>query len=211
MIQFTMLRNFFWFIIAAFAFGSASGQIKAKAIAYAVEVDLQAFDPVYYELTDSEDPVVTLEVDVYYTNKHAKAIVRTLSKPIDYDHQFHSRYSDLTSQNRYSIDHENRLLLLTKPEAVHPTATGRSKKILGYRCKEYFFKSAAGTGLQVCVTKKIRENICPLGNFLLEGAVLEAITSNGLYYKATDFSEGVLAADFFELPESYKVIPVNTP
>lgn len=205
------MQFFFILFVAVLITLPVSAQVKAKAIAYAVEIDLQEFDPVFYELTDSEDLTVNLEVDAYYTSTHVKTVVRTLSKPLDYEVEFHSLYYETKSQTQYVIDHQNKVVRLIKQQVVQPRPTGRKKKILGYSCKEYIFTDSAGTRLRAYVTKKIRENIFPLGNFSLEGAVLEAITSNGLYFLATDFSEGVLAADFFDLPQEYTVENNNTP
>jgi hypothetical protein len=205
-----MLRS----IVLSLCFVSSTealSQVPAKAISYLVSIDLNIYDPDYTSQTDSEDLVCVAEADVYYSDKKATTIYRLISKPIDYDLIIHSKLYDINSTDEYIFNQPAKSLLLVKDQVTKPRATGRKKTIAGYTCKEYTFINYQGIGIMVWVSTKLEKNICPLGNFSLQGTALEVSTSNGWHYLATDFSGGELNTDFFEIPKDYQMGSISIP
>jgi hypothetical protein len=205
-----MPRIIFFFIGCCFCF-TASAQQKAKAIAYTLTIDLEAYDPVYYEMTEADDVTLTLGVDVYYSESKLKTISRVMVQPVDYQYSEPQLLYNLRSEEEYLIDREKKSIVVKKEIVRAPKFTGRKKIILGFKCREYRVWLDGDVQVLAYVTSKLKRNICPFGNLSLNGTVLEMITSNGLYYAATDFSEGELAPDFFELPAGYQMKNVTNP
>jgi hypothetical protein len=198
-----MQRIIFFSFGCCFCF-TASAQHKAKAIAYTLTIDMETFDPVYYEMTEADEVTLSLEVDAYYNDLKLRTVARVITKPVDYQFTLPELFYDLRSTDEHLIDHEKRLIITKKGLARAPKLTGRKKNILGFKCREYRVWIDDNLQALVYVASKLKRNICPFGNLSLNGTMLEMITSNGLYYKAIDFSEGELALDFFELPADYQ-------
>jgi hypothetical protein len=175
-------------------------QLKAKAISYAVEIDLTQFNPEAAE--DLEETTCTYEVDVYYTDQHVKTMVRSILQPVEIT--LRQRQYAIASADEYNIDHDNKFILLKKDQRFKPSSTGNKKIILGYECREYTTKDYRGVQFSFWVTDKLPKNICPAGNFSVKGTVLELTASNGLHYVATDFAQGELDSNFFLLPADYQ-------
>jgi GLPGLI family protein len=188
-----------------FAVGSFTlhAQINAKAISYKVQVDMDMLDPAFNE-GDGAQRFFDFEVDAYYTDSRLRTIVRKIGKHGDNGLTIRQRLYDINSTDEYNIDPQTQFILLKKDQVVKPKATGKQKDILGYRCKEMTFVDYRGITMTVWVTDKLPKNICPLGNFSLKGTALEASTSNGLHYTATDLAEGVLESAFFDIPQGYQ-------
>jgi hypothetical protein len=175
-------------------------QLKAKAISYAVEIDLNQFNPQAAE--ELEETTCTYEVDLYYTDEVAKTIVRNILQPVEIT--LRQRQYQIMSTDEYNVDHENRFILVKKEQQFKPASTGKKKSILGYECREYTLKDYRGVQFSIWVTDKLPRNICPAGNFSLKGTALELTASNGLHFLATDFAEGQLDPNFFQLPADYQ-------
>lgn len=186
-------------------------QIPAKAISYQLEVDLEIFAPDYVDETESDDLTCLLEVDLYYTSKNVRTIVRPITMPSDYNLIIRQRLYETNAADEYNVDHKNKYVLLRKGQQVKLNATKRKKEILGYVCSEFSFTDYRGVDIVVWVAGKLPKNICPAGNFSLKGTALEVITSNGLHYLATDFSRGELSNGFFDVPSGYQqeVVDLN--
>jgi hypothetical protein len=195
-----MSRNIF--LVGALLVLSLTGkaQLKAKAISYAVEIDLTQFSP--QEAEELTGKKCTYEVDVYYTDQTVKTMVRNILQPMEI--MLRQRQYEIASVDEYNIDHANKFILLKKDQRFKPLATGNKKTILGYECREYTLKDYRGVNVNVWVTDKLPKNICPAGNFSVKGTVLELTASNGLHYLATDFAEGELDPNFFQLPADYQ-------
>jgi hypothetical protein len=183
---------------------AASAQTKAKAIAYTLSVDLEIFDPVYYQMTESEDVTLVLEVDAYYNTSKLKTVTLPLTQPIDYHFPALELQYDLKSSGSWFIDHNKKISIRKQNNVVTKRATGVKKTIAGFKCKEYLLETNGGLRMLVYISKKPDSNICPLDNFSLKGTVLEIITSNGLHYEVADFSKGEVAVNFFDLPQGYQ-------
>jgi len=190
-------------ILTVVCTSTAVAQLKARAISYSLDIYLDIYDPEYYEETESEDVVCHFELDAYYTGDKVKTVVRKLSVPIDYDIDFMSVLYDRHTNNQYHINHTSKSVYPTKGQPLTPTATRNRKEILGHKCREYYFLDPEGISASFWVAEKLEKNICPTGNFLIKGTVLEMLTSDGMHFKATDIGMGELAADFFELPPGY--------
>jgi GLPGLI family protein len=193
-------------VLVVLVSAEATAQLKAKAISYAVEADLTKFAPEAAE--ELVQKVCTYEVDAYYTDEKLRTMVRPVSTP--YDLTIRQRLYDRNSKDEYNIDHANQFMLLKKDQSFAITSTTNQKNILGYACKEYTFKDYRGIQFSVWVTDKLPKNICPAGNFSLKGTALEVTSSNGLHYLATDFAEGQLDGNFFDLPKDYQQ-DISTP
>jgi hypothetical protein len=179
---------------------ACQAQLSAKAISYAVEIDLTKFNP---EAAGSlADKTCVYEVDAYYTDKEVKTMVRNIKRPIEIS--LRQRQYEIATQDEYNIDHDNKFILVKKGQDFKPKSTGGKKTILGYACKEYSFKDYRGIQFSVWVTDKLPKNICPAGNFSLDGTALEVTASNGLHYLATDVAGGQLESDFFKMPSGYE-------
>ncbi|MBL7856202.1 MAG: hypothetical protein JNM57_00820 [Cyclobacteriaceae bacterium] len=186
-----------------------NAQIAAKAIAYAVEVDLEKFNP--NVKGEDFDKICRYEIDAYYTTDKLRTQVRNIFRPEEFELTIRQRLYTLASNDEYNIDHENEAVLFKKGHVYNPKATGKEKKILNYVCKEYTFKDFRNVQISVWVTDKLPKNICPAGNFNLKGAALEILTSNGMHFVATDFEAGELPDDFFNLPTGYAVEEIPAP
>jgi GLPGLI family protein len=185
-------------------------QIEAKAISYNLTVDLTKFAG-----SDAEElaqKTCTFEVDAYYTSDKLKTMVRVISRPADYEMGIRQRLYDLKSKDEYNIDHDSKYMIIKKDQNFKLTPTGNQKTILGYPCKEFTLTDYRKVGITVWVTDKLQANVCPAGNYSLKGTALEVVMSNGLHYVATDFAEGILDANFFDLPKLYQeeVVPAPT-
>jgi hypothetical protein len=199
-------RTFFiCFFISISIAGKA--QLSAKAISYTVEIDLTKFNP--EAANGLSEKKCTYEVDAYFTDVAMKTIVRNIKRPVEIS--LRQRQYDIASRDEYNIDHENRFVLVKKDQDFKPKSTGGKKNILNYACKEYTFKDYRGVQFTVWVTDKLAKNICPAGNFSLNGTALEVTTSNGLHYMVTDFAAGQLDANFFQIPADYQQEVVMPP
>lgn len=177
-----------------------TGQDKAKAISYAVEIDLTRFNPEAAE--DLDEPICTYEVDAYFTDQKIKTMVRNMKRPVEIT--IRQRQYDAGTKDEYNIDHDNKFILVKKDQDFKPAQTKNKKTILGYECREYTFTDYRGIQFSVWVTDKLAKNVCPVGNFSLKGTALEVTASNGIHYLATDFAEGQLDPGFFQLPAGYE-------
>ena len=184
-------------------------QVKAKAISYNLTVDLTKFAGSFAE--ELAQKTCTFEVDAYYTTDKLKTIVRVISRPADYEMGIRQRLYNLKSKDEYNIDHESKYMMLKKDQNFKLTPTGNQKTILGYPCKEFTLTDYRKVGITVWVTDKLQANVCPAGNYSLKGTALEVVMSNGLHYVATDFAEGTLEANFFDLPQLYQEEVVPAP
>jgi hypothetical protein len=205
-----MSRNFLA-LVAFFVFTGyqSSCQIKAKAISYQVEIDLELFAPQYLEETDSETTTCRFEVDAYYTDEQVKTISRIIERPADFDVTLRQRYYFIKSKEEYNIDYIQQSILFKKNQTIKAKSTGRTKTVLGYKCAEYLLTDHRDIQLSVWVTDKLPRNICPSGNYSLKGTALEVVASNGVHYIATDFAEGVLDSTFFDLPSGFKTETID--
>jgi hypothetical protein len=206
-----MIRSAFYFLLV-FIPGVVNAQVPAKAISYTVRVDLAQLDPSFDEGSGSQR-FFDFEVDAYYTSTRLRTIVRKIGKHGDNGVTIRQRLYDIASVDEYNIDPQTNYLLLKKDQNVKPRATGKQKTILGYTCKEMSFTDYRGIAITVWVTDKLAKNICPVGNYSLKGTALEVTTSNGLHYVATDFAEGVLDSQFFDIPQGYQqeVVVASSP
>jgi GLPGLI family protein len=196
----TQIKILLCSVLVALGTVEATAQLKAKAISYAVDVDLTKFAPeAAEELTQK---VCRYEVDAYYAEERVRTMVRPISTP--YDLTIRQRLYYRNSRDEYNIDHAKQFMLLKKDQSFLITTTGNQRNILGYACKEYTFKDYRGIQFSIWVTDKLPTNICPAGNFSLNGTALEVTSSNGLHYLATDFAEGQLDVNFFDLPKDYQ-------
>jgi GLPGLI family protein len=191
---------YFLFVVAPVI---VKAQIQARAISYTVRVDLAQLDPSFDE-SNGNQRFFDFEVDAYYTDAKLRTIVRKIGKHADNGVTIRQRLYDIASVDEYNIDPQNNYLLLKKDQVVKPKATGKQKSIMGYACKEMTFTDYRGIVITVWVTDKLPKNICPVGNYSLKGTALEINTSNGLHYTATDFAEGVLDAQFFDVPQGFQ-------
>jgi|GEM_PF-3355726 len=180
------------------------GQIQAKAISYQVEIDLNVFAPDYADETETEDLICRFEVDTYFTAEQLRTVVRTNYTPSDFALTLRQRAYQLQSRDEINIDLTNESVIIRKNQKVDIKSTGKTKSIMGYSCKEYTFQDFRGIAFSVWVTDKLQKNVFPAGNFGLKGTVLEATTSNGVHYLATDMATGVLDNNFFEIPAGYE-------
>lgn len=188
---------------------SAQQTIPAKAIAYKVVLDLEQADPVYYSLTDSDTTEVYSEVDLYYTDDRAQTVTRVLSKPGDFDgHHFEVFYGTKTHREAL-IYHARRSVVADDEKIVLVEKLRAKKKILGYKCRAFLVVDDNDLRMLAFVTTKLGKNICPRGNFMLPGTVLELISSDGFHYEATALSAGELPADFFVLPTDYQIETIS--
>jgi len=178
-------------------------QLRAKAISYKVQVDMAALDP-SFEGGEGKVRYYDFEADAYYSDQMVRTIVRKVGKHGDGGPNIRQRLYDLKTLDQYDIDHDQRYVLLKKNQVVAPKPTGNSKDIMGYRCREMAFSDYRGVRITVWVTSKLPRNICPLGNYSLDGTALEITTSNGLHFVATDFAEGELNPGFFDVPKGYQ-------
>jgi hypothetical protein len=121
-----MPRIIFFFIGCCFCF-TASAQQKAKAIAYTLTIDLEAYDPVYYEMTEADDVTLTLGVDVYYSESKLKTISRVMVQPVDYQYSEPQLLYNLRSEEEYLIDREKKSIVVKKEIVRAPKFTGRKK------------------------------------------------------------------------------------
>jgi hypothetical protein len=205
-----MLRfSFVFFLLITCGSYKSLCQIRAKAISYKVEIDLEVFAPHYVEESDSETTICRFEVDTYYTNEEVKTIARIIERPGDFDVTIRQRYYQLKSNDEYNIDFVQSSILLKKSQTVKPKPTGNTKVILGYKCAEHVFTDHRGIRMSVWVTDKLPRNICPSGNYSLKGTALEVAASNGVHYVATDFAEGELDSTFFDLPTNFQTETVD--
>lgn len=189
----------------------AAAQLRAKAISYTLEVDLNKFDP--HNAGEIEDPELKFETDLYYTDDKVRTINRVIKRSDDYQLSFRQRLYDQLSDDEYNLEHESKFMLYKENHAYKPKATGNKKTILNYLCKEYTIKDFQGRTVNVWVTDKLGKNVCPWGNLSLKGTALEVTTSFGLHFVATDFAEGEVDANFFAVPTDFKseTIPFNPP
>jgi hypothetical protein len=199
------MRPYLWVLFCFTFCVAASAQTKAKAIAYTLTVDLDIFDPVYYEMTESEDVTLVLEVDTYFTNSKLKTVIHPITEPIDYNFPGLPLQYDLKGSGYYLIDNEKKITVQKSSNPMSQRATRRKKMIAGFKCKEYFFETTDGIRMLVYISEKLANNISPMANFPIKGTALEIITSNGLHYEAVDFSQGEVASDFFDLPPDYQL------
>jgi GLPGLI family protein len=200
-----MSRFYFALILLLTSYGFKSfGQIKAKAISYKVDIDLEVFAPGYAEESDSETNICRFEVDTYYTDEVLKTVARIIERPGDFDLTIRQRYYLLKSKDEFNIDYVQSSVLLKRNQTVKSKPTGNTKTILGYKCAEHVFTDHRGIRMSVWVTDKLPRNICPSGNYSLKGTALEVTASNGVHYVATDFAEGQLDTTFFDLPTNFQ-------
>ena len=185
------------------------GQIRAKAISYEVQIDLDIFDPDYANQTDAENKVSLFEVDVYYTDKMVKTFSRAIDVPEDYDLLIAQRFYAIDSKDEYQIIAKDSYILHKRNQVTKLRKTGQTKKLLGYQCREYVFADHRGVQFNVWVADGIQRNLCPAGNFGLKGTALEVTASNGIHYLATDFAEGELPNGFFGLPQGFKTETID--
>jgi hypothetical protein len=205
-----MLRfSFIFFLLITCGGYKSLSQIRAKAISYKVEIDLEVFAPQYVEESDSETTICRFEVDAYYTNEELKTMARIIERPGDFDVTIRQRYYQLKSSDEYNVDFVQSSILVKKSQVVKPKPTGNTKVILGYKCAEYVFTDHRGIRMSVWVTDKLQRNICPSGNYSLKGTALEVAASNGVHYVATDFAEGELDSTFFDLPANFQTETVD--
>jgi GLPGLI family protein len=197
------------FILTATTYAEA--QLKAKAISYTLDIDLGKFDP--HNSDQVDDPELKFETDVYYSDDKVRTVNRIIKRPEGYDLTLRQRLYDQLSNDEYNVEYENKSMVLKEDHAYKPKATGKKKTILNYPCKEFTVKDYMGRSITFWVTDKLGKNVCPWGNFSLKGTALEVTTSNGLHFLATDFSEGELAAGFFDIPTDFKSdkIPFASP
>lgn len=198
--------------LALFLIGiQVNAQIKAKAISYTLEVNLDQFSP--NVKGEDFEKICRFEVDAYYTAEKLRTQVRNIFRPEEFELTIRERMYPLISNDEYNIDHVNKVILLKKGHVYTPKPTGKQKKILNFDCKEYTFKDFRDIQITLWVTDKLAKNICPAGNYAVKGTALEIITSNGLHFVATDFAEGELSADFFDVPAGYEIeeVPAPTP
>jgi GLPGLI family protein len=185
-------------------------QTKAKAISYQVTLALGYYDPLYYWQTDADTTVIYMEVDLYYDAGNRKTVSRILEQPEDFQLPLLELYYKTESPGEFLIDNANRFVFNIATVYSSVKSTGAKKTILGYKCKGYTFTDFQGINVFAYVAAKLPANICPWGNFNLEGTVLEMYTSNGYHYEATDMRSGQLPAGFFELPP-WPVKSIATP
>lgn len=198
-----MIKHFAVFIFLLAAGESAFSQIQAKAISYSLEVDMKGLDPSFDE-SDGGQRLYKFEVDTYYNERMLRTIVRKVGTHSEPGLTIRQRLYDLNSHDQMDIDHDQQFILSKKDQRVDLKKTGNVRDILGYKCREYVFTDYRGVRVNVWVADKTQRNVCPLGNFTLPGTALEVVTSNGLHYTATDFSEGLLDNDFFDPPKGYQ-------
>jgi GLPGLI family protein len=203
------LRVHSWLVLfLLFVSVGSFAQIKAKAISYSLTVDLTKFaGPDATE--ELSQKTCTFEVDTYYTTEKLKTQVRIISRPAEYEMGIRQRLYDLKSKDEYNIDHDSKYMMIKKDQNFKLTPTGNQKTILGYPCKEFTLVDYRKVNIRLWVTDKLQLNVCPAGNYSIKGTALEVLMSNGLHYVATDFAEGMLDTNFFDLPKNYQeeVIP----
>lgn len=192
-------------LIASFCVsaGLSKGQIRAKAISYKVQIDMDKLNPDFDETTGAQR-YFDFEVDTYFSDQMVRTIVRKIGKHAESGPNLRQRLYRRNAQDQYDIDHEQQYMLVKKGQIVKPRTTGKSKEILGQKCREVVFTDYRGVKISAWVASKLEMNVCPLGNFSLNGTALEVSTSNGLHYIATDFAEGELDGTFFEVPVAYE-------
>lgn len=179
------------------------GQLKAKAISYRLQADLNTLSPAYGEQYDGKTPECSFEVDCYFTDQKLKTVVRTVKSPEDFPLTIRQRLYDLSSKDEYNIDVEQRILVHKKNQQVKVTGTGNKKTVMGHECREYILTDHRGVTMNLWVAENLDKNISPVGNFGIKGTALEIVTSNGLHYVATDFANGELDAAFFDIPSGF--------
>ena len=201
-----------WILAVTFLFPrqGISQYIQSQAISYAATLDLSVFDPVYYELTDSDTTDVYFEVDVYFTSDNVKTITRVRAKPSDYEALFTEVLYNPASVSEAFVDDGDKKILHVQNVATQIMKLREKKKILGYRCRAYLVVDYRGVRAVAFVAKKLSRNISPFANMNLPGTALEIVTSNGFHYLATDFSQGKLPPTFFSLPTDYQIKTIST-
>jgi len=202
------MKGLFVFLFCATGISGYS-QLPAKAISYILEVDLTKFDAgAAEEISNAE---LLYETDLYYTAEKVRTVNRVIKRPGEYELSFRQRLYDQNSTDEYNVEYNNKILIVKEKHIYKPKATGKTKKILNYVCKEYSIVDFRGIAISFWVTDKLGKNVCPWGNFSLKGTALEVVTSNGLHFTATDFASGELDSNFFKIPEAFDTEKIPFP
>lgn len=196
------MKKYLIFCFVCLSFQGAIAQLKAKAISYTLDVELAKFDKDAAEQLGPK--VLRFETDVYYTADKVRTFNRPIERPPEYELTFRQRMYDQATYDEYNVGWEEQFVLLKKDHRYKPKATGKSKTILGYACKEYTLVDYQGRTISCWVTDKLGKNVCPWGNLSLKGTALEVTMSSGVHFLATDFAEGEVRSDFFDVPTNFK-------